>query len=476
MENLEFNYKKRQETINDEVKGINESIKVKQNLIRQLENSQHQYVAMKAFYESKLQSLNEEMMIKERERDLLFTELTQLENKQVHDKRLNEDKRNSMNNNVADSERDNEEFLKFERDKEIENEKKLKLINELKNRDNEIKVLKSKQVELNRLSKIQTKYVEQLSKLQLDIDIMKKQRVELLKSLTNDKKLYLNNLKAKANEIEVLKRQLSKRMNDIDALTKEKLRNESKYKSILKESQILKQKQVTVSNVTSYKPTAVSNQLVNNGNASKSVASKKSGSRLSNLDNKEFLVASEICVDKVTDKNSIDKDNPFNEVDADVDIMNLSQHKNTVLSSSEIRLKKWIDKEIQTVLSIEEKVTSLRQHYEQKNVLKHEKMLIENEIQRLSLQIEQFLESEELHVLKSSDYPSSSDSNGDIGQGSSDDDINSWRDQLNDLQDNLLSIESQLELRTQKILDIQRQLVVSSPGNFINASALSLTL
>ncbi len=63
---------------------------------------------------------------------------------------------------------------------------------ELKRKDEELRSLKKKQDELNRLSQMQNRYSSQLTKLETDITSMKKQRVDLTKTLNSEKKNHLS--------------------------------------------------------------------------------------------------------------------------------------------------------------------------------------------------------------------------------------------------------------------------------------------
>ena len=46
--------------------------------------------------------------------------------------------------------------------------------------------------------------------MEIDVDLMKKQKVDLIKLVTNEKKLHYNNLHEKIKEIDKLKRELLK--------------------------------------------------------------------------------------------------------------------------------------------------------------------------------------------------------------------------------------------------------------------------
>jgi hypothetical protein len=200
----EMKFKRRQDDLKAEFVEISESIQVKENLVKQLEKSQHQYSAMKSFYEQKLEALGQEMAKKHAEREGLLKELNELETK----------KNVTLASKV---------------------EKEAKLREELKRRDEELRGLKKKQEDLNRLSKVQSRYLEQLSKLESDIESMKRHRTELTKTLAQDKKQHLSDLKEKAKEIDILKRQLVKRSEEINRLGSEKEKAMNRAKEMMRE-------------------------------------------------------------------------------------------------------------------------------------------------------------------------------------------------------------------------------------------------
>ena len=68
-------FQKRQSMMNSEVIELSESILLKEQLVQQLQKSQHQYVVMKAFYEQKLAALNEEVKLKQDEREALLQDI-----------------------------------------------------------------------------------------------------------------------------------------------------------------------------------------------------------------------------------------------------------------------------------------------------------------------------------------------------------------------------------------------------------------
>lgn len=189
-------FQKRQIIMNSEVVELSESILLKEQLVQQLQKSQHQYTVMKAFYEQKLSALNDEVLVKEDEREVLMKEILELE---------------------AKSELESKK-----------SERESKLRGELQKKDDELKLLKKRQDELSHLSQVQQRFMTQIHKYQADIDAQKKQRVDLTRQLRAGKKNHLIELNTKAKEIEKLKRDLMKSAQEVKVLGLQKARAESK--------------------------------------------------------------------------------------------------------------------------------------------------------------------------------------------------------------------------------------------------------
>lgn len=193
-ENEEMRFQKRHKMIVSEVSDLGESIQLKEQLLEQLQKSLSQYAAMKNFYEEKFSALTTEMSDKHKERESLMSELAGLEAATAK----REGVANSANSisgvspstpgaivgGGGNAAKDSPAAVAGR-----EREKKLR--EELKRKDEELKVLKKKQEDLRNLSQLQHKYSGQLSKLESDISTMKKQRVDLLKLLHNEKKKHL---------------------------------------------------------------------------------------------------------------------------------------------------------------------------------------------------------------------------------------------------------------------------------------------
>lgn len=199
-------YQRRQKMMTAEVAELGESIDLKEQLLDQLKNSHYQYGVMKTFYEQKLTALNQEMDEKQSERDRLLFELQHLEH----------------NTNKSEAAVRQQQ----------EQEKKLKL--QLQKRDDELRQMKKRQEELTNLSRVQTRYTAQVAKLECDIESMKRQKVDLSKSLQVEKKRHYTLLNEKAREIDRLKRDLQATSGEAKRLGKDKQKAEERTREVRK--------------------------------------------------------------------------------------------------------------------------------------------------------------------------------------------------------------------------------------------------
>lgn len=201
-------YQHRTKLITTEVFDISESIHFKEELVHQLHQSQKQYEAMKEFYESKLESLCEEMETKELEKQRVVDDLRD-----------------------ASLSLQNEHF----EDEHIRKEREERLKKLLHKKELELKALKKRQVELTNLSKVQSRSFDQIKRLETDILDLKKQRISLSKSLQQEKKNFLSSLNSKAKEIDKLKKELSSALAKMTKLGKEKEQSNSKINKMLQD-------------------------------------------------------------------------------------------------------------------------------------------------------------------------------------------------------------------------------------------------
>ena len=156
-------YQRRQKLLTSEVVELGQSIKIKEQLMLQLQRSQYQYEVMKTFYENKLLVLSEEVHQKQVERDKLELDLQDIIQSKLESSAIT-----------------------------VEQEKILR--DKLHKKDEELVALKRRQNELNNLSQVQTRSIKQLAKLEEDISAMKKQRVDLTKTLQIEKKRHFTGM------------------------------------------------------------------------------------------------------------------------------------------------------------------------------------------------------------------------------------------------------------------------------------------
>ena len=198
-------YQRKQKMMINDVSEINDNIELKEQLLGQLKRSNYQYSVMKTFYEKKLIILELEMKEKLDEKSRLTNDLLKLDNS---------------------SEKNENEVIK----KKNEKEPLLRLL--LQKKDEELKILKKKQDELKSLAKVQSKYLSQVTKLEIDIDNLKRQKVDLYLSLQMEKKKHFTLLNDKARDIDKLKRELVHIANNAKCLRRDKLKAEERAREV----------------------------------------------------------------------------------------------------------------------------------------------------------------------------------------------------------------------------------------------------
>ena len=369
MEDEQKAYLKRQKLLTTEVEELGQSIILKEQLMAQLTRSQQQYGAMKAFYEQKLTVLSSEMKQKQDERDRLLSELQEVSGEK------------------------NEALVQKEA-------RERGLREELKRKDEELRSLKKKQDELNRLSQMQTRYSSQLTKLESDITSMKKQRVDLTKTLNNEKKNHLAALSDKVREIDKLKRELAKSTNEVKKLGRERELAESKAKDAMREGVVLKKKTQEL--------------MKDRVNVNHNLSSARTAYR---------------AVNKMSRISS-----------------NLSGAKR-ILSEEELRVKRWIDKRIEEISEREVAAEALKAQYEHQLELLNRKESLEQE---RSLALEKKSEAGS-DKSAGSDLASSSGLLLSAGE----------RDVLLEIEDQLTSIDGELDERHLQISTIAQQIANS---------------
>lgn len=207
IEENDLSFQRRQKVMIEEVAELGESIELKEQLLGQLKQSHYQYGVMKAFYEKKLSDLNSEMTEKQEEREQLLEELLDLEKLA----RMNQQE------DVGKTQAKTKEKL---------------LREQLEKKDEELRMMKKRQDELSGLSKVQARYMTQVAKLECDISKMKSQKMELTRSLQDEKKKHFTLLNEKAREIDKLKRDLIKTTGEAKRLAVDKLKAEERTKEV----------------------------------------------------------------------------------------------------------------------------------------------------------------------------------------------------------------------------------------------------
>jgi hypothetical protein len=209
IEENDLSFQRRQKHMVEEVAELGESIELKEQLLGQLKRSHYQYGVMKAFYEKKLSDLNFEMVMKQEERERLLEELIDLEKLA---------RMNQLEDLGKTQAKTKEKILR----------------DQLEKRDEELRMMKKRQDELNGLSKVQARYMTQVAKLESDISKMRNQKVELTRSLQDEKKKHFTLLNEKAREIDKLKRDLIKTSGEAKRLAIDKLKAEERTKEVRK--------------------------------------------------------------------------------------------------------------------------------------------------------------------------------------------------------------------------------------------------
>lgn len=206
-------YMKRQDLLSSEVRELGKSIQLKEQLMTQLLRSKEQYGAMKAYYENKLASLSVVMAEKQRERNMLLIELQDV-------------------STVGEKS-----------DALVQRESKEKqLRDELKRKDEELKSMKMKQEELQRLAQQQSSYSQQLQKLEHEISSMKKQRIDLSRTLQVEKKSHLTQLAEKVKEIDRLRKDLERSAVEVKRIERDRDLAESRAKDAIRDGAMLRKK------------------------------------------------------------------------------------------------------------------------------------------------------------------------------------------------------------------------------------------
>eukprot|EP00599_Poterioochromonas_sp_BG-1_P008389 CAMPEP_0173142146 /NCGR_PEP_ID=MMETSP1105-20130129/5918_1 /TAXON_ID=2985 /ORGANISM="Ochromonas sp., Strain BG-1" /LENGTH=1680 /DNA_ID=CAMNT_0014055489 /DNA_START=87 /DNA_END=5126 /DNA_ORIENTATION=- len=371
----ERKFARRQRILSSEFQELGQSIQIKEQLMEQLIKSQQQYTIMKSYYEQKLAQLTSAVEEKQSERDKLYHEL--------HDLELQKNETS------------------------IIKQRETKLRAELQLKDEELRNMKKKQEELKNLTQVQNQYSRQLSKLESDITLMKRQRIELSKTLQLEKKNHILALNEKVKEIEKLKKELLKASSEVKKLEKSKEMAENKMKDV-----VLMQREKENS---LYALLTAANGGSNNNNKDER---KKVPTRPLSMPDIATAASARAAIREINRNSYRFSSKRF-------------------LSEEELKTKKWIDQRITEISAREAAAEALKKQYEHQLELLHKKELLERE---RSLAI--------LHA-------KTSDDGGEEKQGSS---LNADKDHRSDLQNS----HSQDFSDTNEIDSPHRQLLLSS--------------
>lgn len=291
-------FRRRQQGMSSEIINLSSSIQLKEQLLSQLQRSQKQYEIMKNFYESKLEALSADVAVQEAEKNRLVSELQELSER-------------SLNS-------DREEQLRVK----------------LKEKEEQLKLLKKRQQDLIQRAQIQARSLQQISKLENDIEEMKRQRVDLMRTLHAEKKKHLSALNQKAREIERMKAELLKAAAEMKKVYQEKERAQRMTKDALREGADLRRRM---------------NDIVK----------QSSGILVSN-----FM--------ELSGKNS---KRPVKSISSRVGGSITSSKR--ILSEEEFKMKRALDQALQSAAAREDAAESLRRQYEQQLALINQKRILE---------------------------------------------------------------------------------------------------
>ena len=121
-----------------------------------------------------------------------------------------------------------------------EQERRLRL--QLSKKDEELRSLKRRQEELSNLSKVQSRYQSQVGRLESDIETMRKQKVELTKSLQGERKKHFAMLTMKAREIDRLRHELTVTAGEAKRLNLDKMRAEERVREAMKDTAAMRKR------------------------------------------------------------------------------------------------------------------------------------------------------------------------------------------------------------------------------------------
>lgn len=169
-------FQRRQQHLGESVQDLAHDISLKEQLVQNIRQAQENYEKMKNFYEQKMAQMAEEVRMAQLDRDKLIEEIQQIETKI------------QQGDHSGGSARLD------------------KLSKDLKLKEEELSTLRKKQNEINRFMNQKKKNEMQLRVLTTEISNMKRQKVDLVKKMQDERKRYEDEAKTRQKEILSLKR------------------------------------------------------------------------------------------------------------------------------------------------------------------------------------------------------------------------------------------------------------------------------
>ncbi|CAH0484619.1 unnamed protein product [Peronospora farinosa] len=170
-------FQRRQRHLGESVQDLAHDISLKEQLVQNIRQAQENYDRMKSFYEQKMAEMVEEMHTAQVDRDRLVEEIQQIEKKAAAG---------------GDTSGENGRLTKLSRD--------------LKLKEEELHALRKKQNDISCFMSQKKKNEMQLRVLNSEISNMKRQKVDLVKKIQEERKRYEEEAKQRRREIMSLKR------------------------------------------------------------------------------------------------------------------------------------------------------------------------------------------------------------------------------------------------------------------------------
>ncbi|TDH67182.1 hypothetical protein CCR75_000716 [Bremia lactucae] len=206
-------FQRRQRHLGESVQDLAHDISLKEQLVLNIRQAQENYDRMKSFYEQKMAKMVAEVHTAQVDRDRLVGEIQQIEKKAACE---------------GDTSGGNKLLAKLSRD--------------LRVKEDEIDGLQKKQNDINRFMAQKKKNEMQLRVLNSEISNMKRQKVDLVKKMQEERKRYEEEAKQRRREIMNLKRCQQRDKQQILKLGSEKDAQERVLKRKMEEVSLAKQR------------------------------------------------------------------------------------------------------------------------------------------------------------------------------------------------------------------------------------------